>query len=498
MLKKIKKLFSTNYLLIAILFLASVLRLFRINDLLGFWYDQGRDALVIWDFIHKGKTFLIGPMMGFTGMFRGAWYYWLITPFYFLGRGNPIWPSIFLILTSIIAVYVLYKLGEKIGGRKAGLLAAMTASVSYYIIGASRWLSDPTPTLLVSVLLVWALFKFLDKKVWALPLVGLLVGLSLQFSAATEVFFIPAILVTLYLKRKILPNFKIIILSILSFFITLIPQGLFELRHPGVLSGALYQFIFHEKTFTLSFWQIIGTRLPFDYNLIYSKFWINGATLFAPFFVVFVALIIIGWKRFWSDDKFKIIFILSVAPLIGTLFFIGNLGAIYDYYFTGYYLIWILLFSFVFTSISGGKIGKVVVAIFVAALLIENAIGYKNTYFVSLDDPTATSFNGQLKVIDWIYKDAGNKDFNFDVYVPPVVPYEFDYFFGWYGNSKYGRMPIEKNIPLLYTVYEVDTYHPERLAAWLDRQKGIGRVLKEQRFGGIVVQERQRILINEN
>jgi 4-amino-4-deoxy-L-arabinose transferase-like glycosyltransferase len=493
MQKKIRKFFSANYLLIFILSLASFLRFFRINDLLGFWYDQGRDALVIWDFIHKGKTFLIGPMMGFTGMFRGAWFYWLITPFYFLGKGNPIWPSIFLILTSIVAIYVLYKLGEGIGGRKAGLLAALIASVSYYIVGASRWLSDPTPTLLVSVLLVWALFKFLDKKVWALPLIGLLVGFSLQFSAATEIFFIPGVLVIFYLKRKMLPNIKNILISVLSFLVTLVPQGLFELRHPGVLSGALYQFIFHEKTFTLSFWQIIGTRLPYDYNLFYSKFWINGAMLFAPFCIIFVALMIIGWKKFWRDDKFKIIFILSIVPLIGTLFFIGNLGAIYDYYFTGYYLIWILLFSYVFMSFSKNILMKIAIPIFIVILIVQNFIAFRQNCFTPLNDPKIIAFSNQLIAIDWIYKDAGIREFNIDEYVPPVIPYAYQYLFEWLGTQKYQRLPLDKNISLLFTLYEADPDHPERLQAWLDRQKGIGTVLKEQSFGGIVVQERQRI-----
>lgn len=493
--KKVKKFLFTNYLLIAILSLASFLRLFRINILLGFWYDQGRDALVIWDFIHKGKAFLIGPMMGFTGMFRGAWYYWLITPFYLLGKGDPLVPNIFLILTSIIALYILYKLGEKIGGRRVGLLAALIASVSYYVVGASRWLSDPTPTLLVSVFLIWALFKFLDRRVWALPVIGLLVGLSLQFSAATEIFYIPGILIILYLKRKLLPNFKIIFLSIFLFLITLVPQGLFELRHPGVLSGALYQFIFHEKTFTLSFWQIISSRIPYDYNLFYSKFWINGGMLFAPFFIIFIFLLIIGWKKFWKDDRFRIIFIISAVPLVGTLFFIGNLGAIYDYYFTGYYLIWILLFSFVYMSYSKKILMKTVLGIFIILLVFKNLISFRENYSISLDDSKTIAFSNQLAAIDWIYKSSDGRDFNVDEYVPPVIPYAYQYLFEWQGSLKYHRLPLDKNIPLLYTLYEADPDHPERLAAWLERQKGIGSILKEQRFGGITVQERQRITI---
>ncbi|KKT32194.1 MAG: hypothetical protein UW20_C0022G0007, partial [Candidatus Woesebacteria bacterium GW2011_GWB1_44_11] len=103
------------------------------------------------------------------------------------------------------------------------------------------------------------------------------------------------------------------------------------------------------------------------------------------------------------------------------------------------------------------------------------------------------AYSNQLAAIDWIYNFSNGRDFNVDEYVPPVIPYAYQYLFEWLGTQKYQRLPLDKNIPLLYTLYEADPDHPERLQAWLDRQKGIGTVLKEQRFGGIVVQERQRI-----
>jgi hypothetical protein len=491
MLRKIKKFLLRNHLLIAILVLASFLRLFRINELLGFWYDQGRDALVIWDFLHKGKFFLIGPMMGFTGMFRGPWYYWLITPFYFLGRGNPLYPSVFLILTSVVAIWVLYKVGEGWGGAKTGLLSATIASVS--LVGASRWLSDPTPTFLVSILFVWSLFNFLKKKSWALPLAGLLVGLSLQFSAATEIFYIPALLLIFWINRKILPSFKIIFLSIASFLVVFIPQGMFEFRHPGVLSGALYQFIFHEKTFTLSFWQTISSRLPFYYHLFYSRFWANGAYTFAPFFIIFLALMILGWKNFWKDDKFKIIFILSITPFVGTLFFIGNLGAIYDYYFTGYFLIWILLFSYIFIHFSRSFLIRLSILVFLILLFIQNFISFKQDYLTPPSDLKITAFSSQIEAIDWIYKDANGRDFNVDEYVPPVIPYAYQYLFEWLGTTKYHKLPNEESVPLLYTLEEADPDHPDRIQAWYDRQRGVATIQAKANFGIITVERRIRI-----
>ena len=57
-------------------------------------------------------------------------------------------------------------------------------------------------------------------------------------------------------------------------------------------------------------------------------------------------------------------------------------------------------------------------------------------------------------------KDAQGKEFNVDTYVPPVIPYAYDYLYKWYGGGKYGYEPKEELIPLLYTLYEADPPHP--------------------------------------
>src|SRR5258708_16047721 len=96
-----------------ILVFALYVRVHGLGTVLGFYFDQGRDALVIWDFIHSHKFFLIGPTTGLPGIFRGPYYYYLIAPFYFLGKGNPIWPSIFLSFTTILPIILIYSLGTK-------------------------------------------------------------------------------------------------------------------------------------------------------------------------------------------------------------------------------------------------------------------------------------------------------------------------------------------------------------------------------------------------
>src|SRR5687767_4916905 len=123
MLTKIRKHITPwNVFIFIILLVTFVIRVWRIDELMAFHYDQGRDALVIWDLIERGKLFLIGPTTGIAGIFRGPFYYYLIAPFYYLGAGNPVWPAVFLIITSVAALCLVYKIATEIGGKTAGVI----------------------------------------------------------------------------------------------------------------------------------------------------------------------------------------------------------------------------------------------------------------------------------------------------------------------------------------------------------------------------------------
>src|SRR3990167_5880358 len=104
--KEVKSHATVYLLLAAILAGAFFVRAYRTEDLLRFYFDQGRDALVIWRLLHEGKLFLIGPVTGLAGIFLGPLYYYLILPFYLMGGGNPVYPAVFLALLTTIAIGV--------------------------------------------------------------------------------------------------------------------------------------------------------------------------------------------------------------------------------------------------------------------------------------------------------------------------------------------------------------------------------------------------------
>lgn len=184
-----------------------------------------------------------------------------------------------------------------------------------------------------------------------------------------------------------------------------------------------------------------------------------------------------------------ILFLLFLGiPFTGYLFYTGNHGNLYDYYLTGYYLIIILLFAWLTSYIWKYKLGKIIIVLFLINFTKNNLISVIQRLNVDVLSTNGIAFQSQLIAVNWIKNDAKDQKFNIDVYVPPVIPHSYNYLFLW--NN---IIQEEKEVDLLYTLYEDDGPHPERLKAWLDRQEKIGKVIYQEKFGGITVQRRKRI-----
>lgn len=485
-------------LLFAILALGFFLRVYRLHDLLAFYYDQGRDALVIWNLWHEGKLFLIGPVTGLAGIFLGPFYYYLISPFYLIGAGSPVVPAVFLAVPSILAVLMLYFLGWKFHSREAGVFAAIIGSFSYYLVLASRWLSNPTPLLLSSMLLIWSMWEIArgGKKWWWFA-AALLVGLSLQFEVASALFFLPMMLVFALWQRKRLPGRKTLAVAFGVFLLTLLPQILFNFRHDNILFKNFYRVLFEEKSFSTSFWEVLALRRTLYWNVFYTKIMPGWHVFAAIFTLISAGALFVNWKKISKNVGLPILILFIATPVVGLLLFQGNYGNVWDYYMTGSYLPLVLLFSIGLAEVWRRK-GFFAVLLFFALFFVINGFSLRNYLRADVHGPTHITLGNQLQSVHWVFRDAQEQgeNFNVDVYVPPVIPYAYDYLFLWQATEKCGEglcgMQLSKTTPLLYTLYEVDPPHPERLEAWLARQEGIGDVEERIQFGGITVERRIR------
>ena len=492
------------FLLSVILICSFFVRAYRTQDLLRFYFDQGRDALVIWELWHGGRPFLIGPVTGLAGIFLGPFYYYLIAPFYLIGGGSPVFPVIFLAFLSTLAIAVVFLLGWQMQSRVTGLIAATIAGFSYYLVMAGRWLANPTPLFLTSVLLLTAMWKLVEGKVKNSHLlwfaVALLIGVSLHFEAASAIFYIPmaaAFYCYLYFtNKKVLPGRTVFIISTLIFLATLLPQIVFNFRHENILFDNFKKFLLEEKSFRspISSYNLIKKR-DFFWDVFNSKIFPGHVKYSNLYYLVGLLGAVLALKKV-RKGIFTILIFIGV-PLVGYIFFQGNYGNIYDYYMTGYYLPMVLLFSIGLGFFWEKFIGKIIIIAFFGAFLNLSLTLDKNLIIAGVDGPTHITLGNQLQSVNWVFEDVKNFDkYNVDVYVPPVIPYAYDYLFLWQATKRCGKdlcgmVKEEKNI--VYVLYEVDPPHPERLSNWLLKYEDSTIIESEAKFGGVTVQRRKRI-----
>lgn len=493
--KKFKFLSHPTYILLILIFgFGFLLRIYNINNTLGFYYDQGRDALEIWDLWHKFDLFLIGPTTGIAGIFRGPFYYYLIAPFYLIGKGNPVWPSVFLSVTTVVASFVGFYLGKKIHSNVAGIIMAILSSFSFNTVMASRWLSNPTPMLLLSMLLVFFMLEVTNKKKWGWYGISIVLGLSLfSFGSSGEVFYFLAVIFFAIFQKKNLPNKKQIIIASLLFLLTLLPQIIFEFKNNFLLSKNVFNFLVNERSFRITTETLVFEKIEF-YKNVFGGLIFHGQSGKEKFiFITMFILIAIYFKKIIKLIGVKILLLLLVSMMLGLFFFQGNEGNFYDYYLTGYYLIFLLFFSIGLGEIwSKNLLTKTLVIYFLYLFLINNFSVLKFKLSDKVDGPGSIALKTELQAVNYIKENGRDKEFNIDVYVPPVIPFAYDYLFKWKNVVQ-----SSTQVPLLYTLYEGQPAESERLRLWLERQEKIGKVIETEHFGGVTVQKRERLIYEQ-
>jgi 4-amino-4-deoxy-L-arabinose transferase-like glycosyltransferase len=484
--------------LVILLLAAFFVRSYRTDALLRFYFDQGRDALVIHEMIHTPKPVLVGPTTGLAGILRGPFFYYLLLPGYLIGQGSPVVAAIWLQIINIVGLYFIYLSAKALFSPTAGLVAVFLIGFSNHLVSLSRWLSNPSPIFTTVPIMLYGLIQIikaprhsgLSRIYW--PIVALMLGLNLQLEIASEIWFIPAIFLFFLFQKKYWPSVKTLIYSVLIFLATLVPQVAFDFRHDHIMFKAIKEHFGNsqEPSFVFSL-----SKLTERWHFFQDAF----ATILIPQNYLYLTLVLalIPFAFFGNGKKNRglnyLLPWLLFFPLLVLSFYQGNQGNFYSYYLIGLFPLFIILISGGIASLLT-RPNWVIVSITTLFFFAQpNFVLLKNFLIAGFDGPEHVSLGNQLQAIDWVYQQAGDQPFNLDVYVPPVIPYAYDYLLLWYGPKKYSRLPNKAQEPLLFTINEVDPPHPERLQAWMDRQSGIAEVKKQEKFGGVEVQRRIRL-----
>lgn len=439
-------------LLVIIFAGALFLRLLYFPDNIYFGFDQARDAYNSLEIVH-GHLKIIGPSTSFSGLFHGAFYYYLLAPLYFLGNMSPEFTALALRILNATGVFLIFYLGKILFDNRVGLLAAILFAISFEQTQFAIYMGNPAPAV-VSILLLYlglAAVIFAKKdwprfnRGWGLPLAALSLGFSIQFQFALLYLTIPFILILIIFHRDFIKlPLKIWLLSLAAGFLAvstfIIAEIKFNFRTVNALLG-LSNFNPHKTLENIwqTYFYTVSRMLTFNFNenfnsvlamililifvwmLIKSRYRKQLIFLGIWFFSIFLTFVVNGGVGNLNRDT--PLFYPNVGVSLALLLF-GSfiLGRIFEKYFVIGVILLVLIFANNFN-------------------LMQN-LNPKGT-IVEIDVQQGMLLGDEKKVLDFLYKDSAGYPFAVKaVTLPFFVDTTWSYLFEWYGQQKYSYLPL--------------------------------------------------------
>jgi 4-amino-4-deoxy-L-arabinose transferase-like glycosyltransferase len=475
-----------------------------------FDFDQVEDLFYTKKIVSDKDLIIIGrAIYGDPNLHHGVFFfYYNIFPF-ILFKWNPVlialWNSVFNAAVSIIVFLFAKSIFRK---TLPAILAAFIVAVSYEFVQFSGWISSITIALFTVPIYFFGLWSYYRKKNWGLILASIFLGLSIQ-SDLLFLYLIPIFAIFWLVFKPRFPKTKIIVLSALSFIISVFTMILTEIKlnFAGVKALVHFDQIFDDAKmgyidrltlFFKEFW------LTFSYNLFPHR---QDLGIFIGLAVIIIAIFFSVSKTVSRQTKFGILFLLIYlfSPIIMLLlgfhgqpwFLIGIPPAI--------------------ALLSGYALSKLKYLVLILPLLglmgwsnVSTIIKNRQQGPVLLKPEVSSLLSSQLAVVDYTYEQSFGKPFAINTVTYPLYHNAiWDYHYNWYGEDKYGYLPgwlggdqlypydilpkPEGSEKYFYLIIDQTYRIPEvyRLIAkdWADKEGGL---VEEKVIGGFTIQKRKR------
>lgn len=428
-----------------ILLIAAFLRLYRIEDYMGFLGDEGRDALVVKRIIVDHKLTLLGPITSVGLMHLGPAYYYFMLPFLWAWNLNPVGPAIMVALFSLATIVLMWQLAREFFSEKAGMIAGILYALSPLVIihAHSSW--NPNILPFWGLLLIYGLIKVVVKKDFRwLFVVGASLGIAIQLHYVALVFG-PIILSTLLLIRFKVP-IKYLIGGFIAFVFTYSPFIFFELRHQFINTKTVIEFVTRGG----------DTAPSFEFLPFFSHFWdltirmiwrlvvVENAEASMVFLAGLIASLIYIWKSAQKNTR-QALNVLFVWFFVGISLLALYTGNIYDYYLMFIFPFPFLIIGIVFSWCMRKRVGTI------GALLVILVLSFIYSKHTSIaKEPNRLAKQAQ-EISQFILDKAQKNPYNFGLIAAGNSDHAYRYF-----------LEIGENPPI---VIENEVIDPERKTA---------------------------------
>ncbi len=389
--------------IVAVLAIASGLRLYHIADYMTFLGDEGRDAIVMRDIVTLHHLPLIGPGTSIGNMYLGPLYYYLVAPSLLVTHFSPVGPAIEVALLGVVTVALLWWIGRQWFGRAMGIVMAALYALSPTVIIYSRSSWNPNIMPLMALVTMYGIWK-----VWRLGYWQWLIIAAVTFAFALNshylgLLLLPTLVVFWALAKKTQGWKKYSLVALVTFALLMSPLLWFDIRHGWNNYLAMRTFFTNRQTtVNIKVYKALPLVWPVWQDIVASLVVAKQTPFVTPTAVGILLLAAwSGWKTKSKDLAFTAVWV--AVGVIGLGLYKQH---IYDHYYGFLFPTPFLLLGFGLQELVKSKFKLVawgIVAILIGVSVVNNPLKYGPNY--------------QLKrtrdVAQFVTEQAGSQPFNF-------------------------------------------------------------------------------------
>lgn len=488
-----------GFFLLAVVFLGSIPRSIEIisgNFLFG--YDQGVFFQAAKEIVVSHKLTLIGTEVGGGGFFQGPGWYYLLSILFYLWKGDPYGGMILMLAAGVLTISLSIIFGRKMFDAKTALTVGFLVAISPAIIAQARFIWPPFIVSLLAVFFIFFLYKILQGSGKFFPLLTFIVGLMFHFETATGATLLIQLLIIspLFIIKKMI-SLKFYLLGLISVLFTQIALFIFDLRHNFInAKGIIKLFTSSNKEDPLiNRFNLISNHIGVFKQNFLSSF--QMADLLWSLLLIVLAIGLVSYFRDKKINKAKkwLVLYLATSPLTLFIVFILYPSGIWEWWILELMIFYCFLFGVILTYLFKNKLMRIFVVviyiIFFLSFVNKTIFFYKNDFN---DFGGTHKIKGKIEALDYIYKDAGGKNFGLLIFTPPVYTYAYDYLIWWYGSKNYNYVPHKEKKGVFYLLMEPDPSKQWSYEGWLETVIKTGTILKTKELhSGFIIQKRINI-----
>lgn len=464
--------------IILILLFGGFLRLWRISEYLTFLGDEGRDALVVWKIATLKHLTLIGPPTSIGSMYLGPIYYYMMAPFLWLARFDPVGPAIMVALFAIATIYLVYLVGKEFFNSWTGLIAALFYAVSPVVIFHSRSSWNPNIMPFFALLFIYSLFKLVRKQDYRFLLVASFsLAVALQ-SHYLSLFLLPLCIWEWLVVLRKTKERKLYLLY--SFYSALIfsllfvaPLVWFDLRHNFMNIKALIYFIQNRESVGMGL--RIVSRWADNLVFLFERLILAKEKIWAWPLIIFITISLVQWFKEEKDEikrkNLKLLLAWLSFGLLGLAFYKKE---IYDHYLGFLFPLPFLLTARALDFFLTKKTGRFLALILVVVLV------FHNLYNCPLRFPPNRQLEKTKIISQKILAEGKDEPLNMALLAKQNYHVAYQYFVELWGGKVYKT--DDKIAEQLYVVCEDEPCDPINHPLWEIASFGWAKVEKEWQF----------------